>query len=556
MFVGLTGGDLGEALAWLWRALARLAEPVLRFGRRRHGADGGGGNGDDSAPSSRVTLAERAFPELRFSALLFSRVYWGLVAFLFLWLITTALTYWDIAMGNSILQRIEQLDMDKTTILQANPALSACLEPDHQPSITSGGVTVSCNRLERIDQGEDRAREDLAKYSRCRGVILWMFFRCWPSGNSIGRDVMPPARSLPHASERTHASQTSEPAAKGTKPPSHAEPTPARAVLAGEPARPDATCDASQNAALNDRADGGSGSQPANDAARQPEETRCPAEKPSPCGGRQDVVRTCPPRSPGHDPKAASGSGRSTAARTSPPMPLPVTVIAIQQNNLGGQTPKPPGTTDGPKPPGTTEGPKPPGTTDGAKPPGTTDGAKPPGTTDGAKPRGTTDGLKPPGTTDGPKPPGSPPAKTAPQDRPTADQAAQSVASILSVLGNNGLPVLLGVLGNMIAALRTIQSKVQDSLLTPRDFVATLMGLPIGAAAGLAVGLFLNPSSAPVSGAAGLTGGLNLTASGLGFLAGYGSNRFFGFLSDVLDRVFSFASPRNSPAGGQATGGS
>jgi hypothetical protein len=214
---------------------------------------------------------------------------------------------------------------------------------------------------------------------------------------------------------------------------------------------------------------------------------------------------------------------------------------------------KPPVTTDGAKPLVTTDGVKPPVTTDGAKPPVTTDGAKPPVTTDGVKPPVTTDGAKPPVTTDGAKPPvtinGAKPPQTAPQL--STDQASQAVASVLSVLGNNVLPVLFGVLGTLIGALRSIQSKVQDSLLTPRDFVSTLMGLPIGAAAGLAVGLFLNPSSAPVTGAAGLTGGLNLSASGLGFLAGYGSNRFFGFLSDVLDRVFSFASPHNSPAGGQ-----
>jgi hypothetical protein len=52
--------------------------------------------------------------------------------------------------------------------------------------------------------------------------------------------------------------------------------------------------------------------------------------------------------------------------------------------------------------------------------------------------------------------------------------------------------------------------------------------------AGIAIGLFLSPSSVPSQGAGGVAGQLTLTACGLGFLAGYASHSFFAYLDRVV----------------------
>jgi hypothetical protein len=65
-----------------------------------------------------------------------------------------------------------------------------------------------------------------------------------------------------------------------------------------------------------------------------------------------------------------------------------------------------------------------------------------------------------------------------------------------------------------------------------------LLGVPMGAIAGVAIGLFFSPSANPVSLDAGSpAGNLTLTASGLGFLAGYGAEAVFRFLDTLLRLV-------------------
>ena len=115
----------------------------------------------------------------------------------------------------------------------------------------------------------------------------------------------------------------------------------------------------------------------------------------------------------------------------------------------------------------------------------------------------------------------------------------QSVASLLSVYSNYLLPMMFGVLGTFVAALRMVQTNVRDSTLSPRNFGAALMSLPLGIVAGVAVGLFYSPIAAPSTGAG--TGAVNLTmtASGLGFLAGYGSQTFFEMLDALLKKTFA-----------------
>lgn len=108
-------------------------------------------------------------------------------------------------------------------------------------------------------------------------------------------------------------------------------------------------------------------------------------------------------------------------------------------------------------------------------------------------------------------------------------------AALLSVFANYVLPLMFGILGAGVRMLRVIQYKLRDSLLGPRDLVLTFIGLLIGAIAGVAVGLYLAPSDVTLGGSA---GNLTLTASGLGFLAGYGSDHFLKMLDGLLDRIF------------------
>jgi hypothetical protein len=157
----------------------------------------------------------------------------------------------------------------------------------------------------------------------------------------------------------------------------------------------------------------------------------------------------------------------------------------------------------------------------------------------------------------GPSPPDQQPRKTTPRDQ----VHWQSAEAVLSVFTTYILPMMFGLLGTLIGAFRSIQAKVRDSELAPRDFALTILGLPLGAVAGVAVGLYFSPSSVPTPGSGGVAGALTLTASGLGFLAGYGSATFFRFIDELLERVFPQSIPPRPSAppppiaAGSAAGG-
>jgi len=123
--------------------------------------------------------------------------------------------------------------------------------------------------------------------------------------------------------------------------------------------------------------------------------------------------------------------------------------------------------------------------------------------------------------------------------RPNASAPEWSVTWMLALFGTYVLPAMFGLLGTLAAIARAVLAKVRDSLLGPRDLSMSLLGLVIGPLAGLAVGLFFTPSGAVGQSAAGLAGSVTLTASGLGFLAGYGADAFFKFLDALLVRVFA-----------------
>lgn len=129
-----------------------------------------------------------------------------------------------------------------------------------------------------------------------------------------------------------------------------------------------------------------------------------------------------------------------------------------------------------------------------------------------------------------------------------ADEHMES--DVLSVYSAYILPMMFGLLGTMIAAIRKIQDQIAKSELHPRDFLLTALLVPMGAVAAVAVGLFFSPTGAGLSGAEKLSGSLSLTAGGIGFLAGYGSPAFFALMDELLKQVFRIGkpAPKDPPA--------
>jgi hypothetical protein len=119
----------------------------------------------------------------------------------------------------------------------------------------------------------------------------------------------------------------------------------------------------------------------------------------------------------------------------------------------------------------------------------------------------------------------------------------QTATTILSVFTTYILPMMFALLGTMIGAFRAILNRIKSYELAPRDLVRMQIGIPTGLVAGIAVGLFLSPSSVPMQGAGAVSGQLTLTASGLGFLAGYASYSFFGFLDNLIQTAFPAGTP-------------
>lgn len=121
----------------------------------------------------------------------------------------------------------------------------------------------------------------------------------------------------------------------------------------------------------------------------------------------------------------------------------------------------------------------------------------------------------------------------------------QTATSILSVFTAYVLPMMFALLGTLISAFRAILNRIGASELAPHDLVRMKVGIPTGLIAGIAVGLFFSPSSVPIQGAGGVSSQLTLTASGLGFLAGYASYSFFGFLDNIIRTIFPYGSTPN-----------
>ncbi len=139
--------------------------------------------------------------------------------------------------------------------------------------------------------------------------------------------------------------------------------------------------------------------------------------------------------------------------------------------------------------------------------------------------------------------PAGPAVKAAQGDKAYAEAAAiDFAATVVNVFSNNILPMMFGLLGTLAGVMRSIYAKVRDNTLSPRDYRLSWSLLPLGAVAGLTVGLIIPPNA----GSPGVTAGVVLSAASLSFLAGYGSEFFFGMLDAALTRIFS-TNPSGTP---------
>ena len=114
------------------------------------------------------------------------------------------------------------------------------------------------------------------------------------------------------------------------------------------------------------------------------------------------------------------------------------------------------------------------------------------------------------------------------------------IAPVLLVLGNYVLPIIFATLGATVYVILNFYSKLQSSLLAPRDNILAWIRLVLGMVLGACVGLFFSASDpAAIPSGAGLAASITLSASGLAFLAGFGVEGVFGLLDTLVRRVFS-----------------
>ena len=106
---------------------------------------------------------------------------------------------------------------------------------------------------------------------------------------------------------------------------------------------------------------------------------------------------------------------------------------------------------------------------------------------------------------------------------------------IVKILQEQGLPVCYGLVGALAGVLRTVQGKIRDALLMPRDRMYIIMQLWLGVVMGATVGLFNLDTS---GGAAGLTAGRTIAPTALSFIAGLGVDSVFSWVEGLVRALF------------------
>lgn len=136
--------------------------------------------------------------------------------------------------------------------------------------------------------------------------------------------------------------------------------------------------------------------------------------------------------------------------------------------------------------------------------------------------------------------------KTAPQSDPDKVNV-QWATVLLTVMANNILPILYGVLGAGAAVMRNLASAMRDYLLSPRHLRMALIQLVLGALTGAVIGLFVSHDTASPGAPDGLLQGVFLSTSALCFVAGFGVEGVFQALESLVARVFNLNGPAARP---------
>jgi len=128
--------------------------------------------------------------------------------------------------------------------------------------------------------------------------------------------------------------------------------------------------------------------------------------------------------------------------------------------------------------------------------------------------------------------------------RPTAlELTTVAVANVFNIYV---VPMFFGVLGTIVGLVRGISIKVRESTLSPRDHMLSVMTIPVGAVAGLAVGLIFSSPSTVSETITGLPQSITLSAAAFAFLAGYGADSFFIMLDNLMKRIFALDAPAST----------
>lgn len=141
----------------------------------------------------------------------------------------------------------------------------------------------------------------------------------------------------------------------------------------------------------------------------------------------------------------------------------------------------------------------------------------------------------------------APPAQNArpAQANDFRQEDVQSVGLIASVYSTYVLPLCFGFIGTVASFLRDTGNKALLNTLAPRDESLAGVRLLLGAIAGIAVGLFYNPTQSAQQVTSGF-GVLTLSASAIAFVAGYAADVFFNFLDNLSLRLFNLSGDTGS----------
>jgi hypothetical protein len=167
----------------------------------------GPGNRREQPRDSRIDLAAETFPGLLTHARQFRKWRYFLALFSVLWLVITALAYWDVGLARSVLERLDQNWKTRTTVQQelaghrctpgqagdqlspAPPAAGDTAKPGEPPKAgepakpieETDPQTAACTRLDNLKAGREAAQHELNRVFRCEGprYAIPLHVWCW-----------------------------------------------------------------------------------------------------------------------------------------------------------------------------------------------------------------------------------------------------------------------------------------------------------------------------------------------------------------------------------------